>query len=150
MSEENAEVIDEKTTDFEIGGKTYKLTETHLGDFAKFKSFLRSRMISEILDAAAANGMNTGEKIVLISEVQKTGVSDMDAQRELITIDGMLFMIYRSLVVYQPEITFNDVMKMFSTDEIEKLEIASAVQGGLNVAEKKPVKNAKRATTKKP
>ncbi len=146
-AEENAEAIDEKTTDFEIGGKTYKLTETHLCDYSKLKSFLRSRMIAEVLDAA--KGMNTREKIVLISEVLKSGVSEMDAQRELVTIEGMLFMIYRSMVVYQPEITFDDVMKMFSPEEIDKLEIASAVQEGLNAAKKKPVKKEKRATTKK-
>ncbi|HDY88885.1 MAG TPA: hypothetical protein ENH82_12335 [bacterium] len=138
--------IDEKTTDFEIGGKTYTLTETHLGDFAKFKSFLRSRMIAEILDAS--KDMDRGERIVLIAEVQKSGVSDIDAQRELNTVDGMLFMIYRSMVVNHPEITFDDVMIMFSSDEIEKLELASAIQGGLNTTEKKLVKNAKRATKK--
>ena len=148
MGTEN--VLDKNIHEFEYGGKTYKLTERTFSDIALFRNHIRTTRLKEILSATA--GMSIDERSKLITNYQKTALSDEDVQSEISTTDGMIFMIWCSFKENYPEVTIDMVSKM-SVDKPEEMVMLYYVLTGVDVEELTQIedkgKNAKGATEKK-
>jgi len=58
------------------------------------------------------------EKLILINSVLDSNVNET---KELQTMDGVTFMLWRSLKKYQPELTLADVDDMIDLDNISEI-----------------------------
>jgi len=137
--------LQEKTIEIEIRGKTYTLTETKLSDFLALRSHIKSRRLREV---NSLEELSLGERAVIISDVVKMEITDTEVEQEADTLEGMLFLIHRSLSKKHPELTLEDVHGLFSHMIGEEIANISRIQTSLSEVKDKR-KNVKRAAAKK-
>jgi len=118
-----------------IKGKDYKLGIFSMRDLADFRQYIKGQRVKII----QATIVSMEEKLILINSVLD---SNVDETKELQTMDGVCFMLWRSLQKYQPEITLADVDNMIDLDNIS--EISNVL---MNIGGK--VKNAPTRAKKK-
>ena len=118
-----------------IKGKEYKLGIFSMRDLADFRQYVKGQRVKII----QATIVSMEEKLILINSVLDSNVNET---KELQTMDGVTFMLWRSLQKYQPEITLTDVDNMIDLDNIS--EISNVL---MNIGGK--VKNAPTRAKKK-
>ena len=118
-----------------IKGKDYKLGIFGMRDLADFRQYIKGQRVKII----QATIVSMEEKLILINSVLDSNVNET---KELQTMDGVTFMLWRSLQKYQPEITLADVDNMIDLDNIS--EISNVL---MNIGGK--VKNAPTRAKKK-
>jgi len=118
-----------------IKGKDYKLGIFSMRDLADFRQYIKGQRVKII----QATIVSMEEKLILINSVLDSNVNET---KELQTMDGVTFMLWRSLQKYQPEITLADVDNMIDLDNIS--EISNVL---MNIGGK--VKNAPTRAKKK-
>ena len=118
-----------------IKGKEYKLGIFSMRDLADFRQYIKGQRVKII----QATIVSMEEKLILINSVLDSNVNET---KELQTMDGVCFMLWRSLQKYQPEITLADVDNMIDLDNIS--EISNVL---MNIGGK--VKNAPKRAKKK-
>jgi hypothetical protein len=97
-----------------IKGKEYKLGIFGMRDLADFRQYVKGQRIKII----QATIVSMEDKLILINSVLD---SNVDETKELQTMDGVCFMLWRSLQKYQPEITLADVDNMIDLDNISEI-----------------------------
>ena len=118
-----------------IKGKDYKLGIFSMRDLADFRQYIKGQRVKII----QATIVSMEEKLILINSVLDSNVNET---KELQTMDGVCFMLWKSLQKYQPEITLADVDNMIDLDNIS--EISNVL---MNIGGK--VKNAPTRAKKK-
>jgi len=118
-----------------IKGKDYKLGIFSMRDLADFRQYIKGQRVKII----QATIVSMEEKLILINSVLDSNVNET---KELQTMDGVCFMLWKSLHKYQPEITLTDVDNMIDLDNIS--EISNVL---MNIGGK--VKNAPTRAKKK-
>jgi len=118
-----------------IKGKDYKLGIFSMRDLADFRQYIKGQRVKII----QATIVSMEEKLILINSVLDSNVNET---KELQTMDGVCFMLWKSLQKYQPEITLTDVDNMIDLDNIS--EISNVL---MNIGGK--VKNAPTRAKKK-
>jgi len=118
-----------------IKGKEYKLGIFSMRDLADFRQYVKGQRVKII----QATIVSMEDKLILINSVLDSNVNET---KELQTMDGVTFMLWRSLQKYQPEITLADVDNMIDLDNIS--EISNVL---MNIGGK--VKNSQKRAKKK-
>jgi len=118
-----------------IKGKEYKLGIFNMRDLADFRQYVKGQRVKII----QATIVSMEDKLILINSVLDSNVNET---KELQTMDGVTFMLWRSLQKYQPEITLADVDNMIDLDNIS--EISNVL---MNIGGK--VKNSQKRAKKK-
>jgi hypothetical protein len=118
-----------------IKGKDYKLGIFSMRDLADFRQYIKGQRVKII----QATIVSMEDKLILINSVLDSNVNET---KELQTMDGVTFMLWRSLQKYQPEITLADVDNMIDLDNIS--EISNVL---MNIGGK--VKNSQKRAKKK-
>jgi len=97
-----------------IKGKEYKLGIFGMRDLADFRQYIKGQRIKII----QATIVSMEEKLILINSILDSNVNET---KELQTMDGVTFMLWRSLKKYQPELTLADVDDMIDLDNISEI-----------------------------
>jgi len=97
-----------------IKGKEYKLGIFSMRDLADFRQYVKGQRVKII----QATIVSMEEKLILINSVLDSNVNET---KELQTMDGVTFMLWRSLQKYQPELTLADVDNMIDLDNISEI-----------------------------
>ena len=97
-----------------IKGKEYKLGIFSMRDLADFRQYVKGQRVKII----QATIVSMEEKLILINSVLDSNVNET---KELQTMDGVTFMLWRSLKKYQPELTLADVDDMIDLDNISEI-----------------------------
>jgi len=118
-----------------IKGKDYKLGIFNMRDLADFKQYIKGQRIKIIQGTIES----MEEKLILINSVFDSNINET---KELQSVDGVCFMLWKSLQKYQPEMTFADVDKIVDMDNIA--EVSNVL---MNVGGK--VKNSRERAKKK-
>lgn len=118
-----------------IKGKEYKLGTYGVKDLADFRQYIKGRRVKVIQETIT----DSAERIELIDHIMESNVNEM---KELSNMDGVRFMLWRSLQKYQPKMTLEDADKLIDLDNM--VEISNIVR---NIGGK--VKNSLRRAKKK-
>jgi len=118
-----------------IKGKDYKLGIFNTRDLADFTQYIKGNRIKLVQKTVE----NMEDKLILINNIFDGNVNET---KELQSIDGVCFMLWKSLQKYQPEMTFADVDKIVDLDNIS--EISNVL---MNIGGK--VKNSRTRAKKK-
>ena len=118
-----------------IKGKEYKLGIFGMRDLADFRQYVKGQRIKLIQDTIN----NADERIKIISGLLDGDVNEM---KEMSTMDGVCFMLWKSLQKYQPDITLADTDKLVDLDNIKEISTAITQIGG-QVKNSPKVKEAK-------
>ena len=97
-----------------IKGKDYKLGIFGMRDLADFRQYIKGQRIRIIQESIT----DDVEKIEIINNILDSNVNET---KELQTMDGVCFMLWRSLQKYQPELTLQDVDNMIDLDNISEI-----------------------------
>ena len=97
-----------------IKGKEYKLGIFGMRDLADFRQYIKGQRVKII----QATIVSMEEKLILINSILDSNVNET---KELQTMDGVTFMLWRSLKKYQPELTLADVDDMIDLDNISEI-----------------------------
>jgi len=117
MSEEEKDKLENITgsgIEVTIKGKEYKLGIFSMRDLADFRQYVKGQRVKII----QATIVSMEEKLILINSVLDSNVNET---KELQTMDGVTFMLWRSLKKYQPELTLADVDDMIDLDNISEI-----------------------------
>ena len=118
-----------------IKGKEYMLGIFNLRDLADFKQYLKGQRIKIIQD-------NVADKIERIESINTIMDGEINETKELSTMDGVCFMLWKSLQKYQPEITLADIDELIDLDNYDEIFNALMKIGGT-------VKNSPKGVKKK-
>lgn len=97
-----------------IKGKEYKLGIFGMRDLADFRQYIKGQRIKIIQESIPDNA----ERIKLIDNILEGNVNET---KELSTMDGACFMLWKSLQKYQPEMTLKDVDDLIDLDNIAEV-----------------------------
>lgn len=97
-----------------IKGKEYMLGIFGMRDLADFRQYLKGQRIKIIQDVVT-------DKAERIESVNIILDSNVDEIKELKTMDGVCFMLWKSLQKYQPEITSKDVDELIDLDNYNEI-----------------------------
>jgi len=106
-----------------IKGKEYKLGIFGMRDLADFRQYIKGQRIKIIQDAIIDNA----ERIELVNSILESNVNET---KELTTMDGICFMLWKSLQKYQPEITLKDADELIDLDNIAEISNVIMKIGG--------------------
>ena len=118
-----------------IKGKDYKLGIFGMRDLADFRQYVKGQRVKIV----QATIVSMEEKLILINSVLDSNVNET---KELQTMDGVTFMLWRSLKKYQPELTLADVDDMIDLDNISEISTILTNVGGT-------IKNSQKRAKKK-
>uniref|UniRef100_A0A6M3XKL1 Uncharacterized protein n=1 Tax=viral metagenome TaxID=1070528 RepID=A0A6M3XKL1_9ZZZZ len=97
-----------------IKGKEYKLGIFGMRDLADFRQYIKGQRIKIIQDVV----VDKAERIESINTIMDGNVNET---KELSTMDGVCFMLWKSLQKYQPEMTLKDVDDLIDLNNIAEI-----------------------------
>ena len=131
----NLENIAAAGIDFEIRGKSYKIGVLTLRDIADFRNYIKAQR----LNVARSIPMPEMERIKLMSEVLNSFVDEM---QEMQTMEGIMYLLWKCLIKFQPDMKLTEVSGMVGFDNLKEVTEVIMQLGGT-------VKNVKKAKAKK-
>jgi len=108
---------------FSIKGEEYKLGVLTIRDLADFRQYCKGKKIKLIQDTVK----EPKERIELISKVLD---SPIDETREMGTMDGICFLLWKALKKGQEGLTLEDVDKIIDLDNIGEVSEVLMKLGG--------------------
>lgn len=117
-----------------IKGKEYKLGVFGMRDLAEFRQYIKGQRVKVIQDVV----VDKAERMELEENILEGNV---DEQKELKTIDGVCFMLWKSIQKYQPEMTLKDMDELIDLDNYSEIFNILMNVGG---KAKNPPKRAKK------
>lgn len=135
MSKDKLENIIGSGMEVEIKGKKYKLGIFNMRDLADFRQYIKGQRIKLIQEST----IDDDKKIELMSNVLEGNVNET---KELSTVDGVCFMLWKSLQKYQPKITLEDTDELIDMNNVAEIsnvimKIGGQVKNPLERAKKK-------------
>lgn len=140
-----------------LKGKRYELTPISMGDMADFPQYIKGRRLEVVQDLrdrkkriAIKNYSNKPEKLSAIlrtlngeSLQLEIGIMEsfVDADREMHTIDGARFLLWKAISIKHPEITLEDMDDLIDLDNIEE---STAILMELGKKPKNPIAEVKK------
>jgi len=97
-----------------IKGNEYKLGIFGMRDLADFRQYIKGQRIKIIQDVV----VDKAERIESINTIMDGNVNET---KELSTMDGVCFMLWKSLQKYQPEMTLKDVDDLIDLNNISEI-----------------------------
>jgi len=123
MSDDKLENITASGIPITIKGKEYKLGIFGMRDLADFRQYIKGQRIKIIQESIADNI----ERITIINNILDGNVNET---KELSTMDGVCFMLWKSLQKYQPEMTLKDVDDLIDLNNIAEISNVIMKIGG--------------------
>ncbi len=108
---------------FSIKGKEYKLGVLTIRDLADFRQYCKGKKIKLIQETVK----EPEERIELISKILD---SPIDETREMGTMDGICFLLWKALNKEQKELTLEDVDSLIDLDNIGEVSVVLMKLGG--------------------
>ena len=118
-----------------IKGKEYKLGIFNMRDLADFRQYIKGQRIKIIQGTIES----MEEKLILINSIF---VNDVNETKELQSVDGVCFMLWKCLQKYQTEMTLEDVDKIVDLDNVAEISTILMNVGGT-------IKNSQKRAKKK-
>ena len=106
-----------------IKGKEYRLGIFSMRDLADFRQYIKGQRIKIVQESIADNA----ERIAVIDNILEGNVNET---KELSTMDGICFMLWRSLQKYQPEMTLKDADELIDLENIAEISNVIMKIGG--------------------
>jgi len=106
-----------------IKGKEYKLGIFNMRDLADFTQYIKGNRIKLVQKTVE----NMEEKLMLINSIF---VNEVNETRELQSVDGVCFMLWKCLQKYQTEITLKDIDNMVDLDNVAEISTILLNVGG--------------------
>ncbi len=117
-----------------IKGKEYKLGVYGVKDLADFRQYIKGRRIQILQETIT----DSAERMELIDHVAESNINEM---KELSNMDGVRFMLWRSLRKHQPEITLEESDELIDLNNMVEISNIIKNMGG---EVKNPPKRAKK------
>ena len=106
-----------------IKGKEYKLGIFGMRDLADFRQYIKGQRIKIIQDVVI-------DKVERIESINTIMDGNVNETKELSTMDGVCFMLWRSLQKYQPEMTLKDADELIDLNNIAEISNVIMKIGG--------------------
>jgi len=119
-----------------LKGKRYELSPIGMGDMADFPQYIKGRRLEVVQDVrdskrrkAVMRYTRSPEKLAIVlrgineeSLQLEIGIMEsfVDADREMRTIDGARFLLWKAVSIKQPEITLEDMDDLIDLDNIDE------------------------------
>lgn len=120
---DNLEDISKSGITFSIKEKEYKLGVLTIRDLADFRQYIKGKKIKLIQETVK----EPKERIELISKVLD---SPIDETREMGTMDGVCFLLWKALQKGQKELTLEDVDNLIDLENIGEISEVLMKLGG--------------------
>ena len=118
-----------------IKGKDYKLGIFNMRDLADFTQYIKGNRIKLVQKTVE----NMEEKLILINSIF---VNEVNETKELQSVDGVCFMLWKCLQKHQPEITLKDIDNMVDLNNVAEISTILMNVGGT-------IKNSQKRAKKK-
>ena len=160
MVKENEETLSQAMGSpmfLKLKGRRYELTPISMGDMADFPQYIKGRRIEvaqDIRDSKRRKAIKTHsinpEKLAMVlrginndSLQLEIGITEsfVDADREMHTIDGARFLLWKAISIKHPDITLEDMDDLIDLDNIEE---STAVLMELGKKPKNPIAEVKK------
>mgnify|MGYP001056634140 CR=1 FL=1 len=99
---------------FTFGDKEYELSPINLDDLSALKEYIRGKRVQLIQKYVT----DVNERIEAMAKV--TGI-EVNEEKELNDFDNLKFILWRSMMVKQPEITLKDVREILLEGNITEI-----------------------------
>ena len=142
MAEELDVVLGDGTVEVEIGGRKYKASPLRVGDFSKFRAWVKDKRLTSFLKAAETAKLDpdsiskTADKLLSsVPEVKEGKDGEVEVSDSILdemrTEEGMLHLIFLSIKRLNPHVKEEDLDMTF--DELIKVNrvIGSLTGAGL-------------------
>lgn len=158
MSEETLSKVMGSPISLKLKGKRYELTPISMGDMADFPQYIKGRRLEVAQDLRDAKKrkaikihLKNPEKLTAILRVLneeslqlEIGIMEsfVDSDREMQTIDGARFLLWKAISIKHPEITLEDMDDLIDLDNIDE---SVAVLMELGKKPKNPIAEVKKS-----
>ncbi len=102
----------------ELGGKEYTLSPITIGDLAAFEKRVKEEKLQRFLDVALRVGMDKEERIEGITRILSIPFTSEDFATALSTIDGVRFLLFRSLRRNHKHFKIEQIDKMGNLEDL--------------------------------
>lgn len=124
-----------ETIDYQFGDKTYALSALTIGDMAAYRDFLKRKKMAAL--RAALDGMP--EKATELVKAASAPVTDEDVKSGMAELSSIVFLLSRSLLKKQPEMTVEKAGELIPLSGMNELTgIINAMMGGGATSENPP------------
>ena len=140
-----------------LKGKRYELSPIGMGDMADFPQYIKGRRLEVVQDvrdskrrkAIKAYSMNPEKLTMVLRGINNDSLqleigimeSFVDADREMHTIDGARFLLWKAISIKHPDVTLEDMDNLIDLDNIEE---STAVLMELGKKPKNPIAEVKK------
>lgn len=112
-----------------LKGKDYTIKPMTIGDWVEFRSYIRSKRIEDF--AKASFVMDPVDKVQGMVMLASQTITETDIENEAITPEGMIFMLWRTFMKTDPELTMEDVSDLMQGEDVQSLAaISNGLSGG--------------------
>ena len=122
MTEKKLEDITQSGLEIELKGKKYKLGSIGIIDIGDFDQYLRSQKL-KLADKIQ-------DKETQLKMIEKIMNEPIDLDKEWKTLSGVVYMAWKSIQKYQPEVTLEEMNNIIDLDNFEKVSIIISNLGG--------------------
>ncbi len=133
MPEKNNNTLSQalgKGMDVTLRDKTYKVYPLTVGDIADLESHIRSKKITDFINAVKETDMDSAERLTVITTLASEPVS-MEQGNE---VDNVRFLFWCAIRKDQPEMKLEDMNNLVGVDNVEDM---NAILEGLSVGGEK-------------
>jgi len=102
--------------EIEIKGKKWKLDPLTVGDLSALQEDIRNRRLAAARKACGS--MPSTQLVDILTDIVRMPIDGETMDREMETIAGCQFAIWRSLRKTNPKLTIEQVGEMFTVDEL--------------------------------
>ncbi|MHA1304737.1 MAG: hypothetical protein ACTSPI_13655 [Candidatus Heimdallarchaeaceae archaeon] len=122
MTEKKLEDVTQSGLEIELKGKKYKLGSIGIIDIGDFDQYLRSQKL-KLADKIQ-------DKETQLKMIEKIMNEPIDLDKEWKTLSGVVYMAWKSIQKYQPEVTLEEMNNIIDLDNFEKVSIIISNLGG--------------------
>lgn len=108
-----------------LKGKKYKASPLTIGDLAEFESSIKSERLKVFMEGTAEK-LLPEERTKIITDLCSQGIEEAEVVRQMTTLNGARYLLWRSLSKHDKKLTLDDVSNLVSMDNL--LEITTIVQ----------------------
>lgn len=101
-----------------IGEKKWKMFPLTVGDLAAFQEYLRNKRLAAAMKITGS--LKPDQAVDLLGGIIRAPIDGEQMDREMETIDGCQFVLWRSLRRGQPSLTLDQLGDMFTVEELMK------------------------------
>ena len=116
-----------KPIEIEISGKKYKASPTSIGHVAEYEQFVKSRRLEQFLLASKKAELEKESIIAGIQGILNAPLTAEDISRELSTMVGAQFLVWKAIEENHPEFTLEDAARADDLDVL--VEVLGAISG---------------------